>query len=104
MKNVIKFQRKTSFKFAAPRAKEAPEGVVLLSGLVLTVWLPMILWCSALNEILPLPLIAVTELIGGVVGLARYTNPPLDQPHCVPFTHASGVPTDRTHPKLPKAA
>ncbi len=104
MKNVLKFRRKTSFKFAAPRAKEAPEGVVLLSGLVLTVWLPTILWCSALNEIVPLTLIAVAELIGGMAGLGLYTNPPLDPPRCVPFTNASGVPTDRTHPKLPKAA
>jgi hypothetical protein len=104
MKNILKFQRKTSFKFAAPRANEAPEGVVLLSGLVLTVWLPTILWCSVLNELLPLTLIAVTELIGGIVGLALYTNPPLEPPRCVPLRIAPVVPTDRTPLKLPKAA
>lgn len=101
---VLKFRRKTSFKFADPRANEAPEGVGLLSGLALTVWLPTILWCSALNETLPLTLIAVTELIGGIVGLGLYTNPPLDPQPCVPLTNAVDEPTDRTHPKLPKAA
>lgn len=102
MNNVLRFPNKTPFKFSTPRASKVPEGVVLLTGLALTAWLPTILWCSALQENTPLYLIAATELVSVFIGLVLHQSPPRRPPACVPISKAP--PTGQRYPKLPKAA
>jgi hypothetical protein len=104
MNNIRPLRRQTPFNFPAPRAEQWPEGIALLTGLALTAWLPTILWCAALNHNLPLDIIAVTQVIGGIVGLGLYVHPPANPPRCVPKSIVSQVPNDRDYPKLPKAA
>jgi presenilin-like A22 family membrane protease len=104
MKNVLAFPPQTPFEFAAPRAEEVPEGAVVLTGLALTAWLPTIMWCSALNQTLPLDLIALSELLGGMIGLALYHSPPSSLPPCVPMSSTPDVPKDRGYTRLRKAA
>ena len=76
----------------------------MLAGLALTAWMPTILWCITLNHNLPLDIVAVTELFGGVIGLSLHQYPPAGPPRCVPEKVISQAPHDRDYPKLPKAA
>jgi hypothetical protein len=62
------------------------------------------LWCSALNQILPLDLIALSELLGGMIGVVLYKNPPANPPPCVPMNKVPDAPTDRGVTTVPKAA
>ena len=103
MSNVLQFPREPNFEFSGPQDDNVPEGSVIFAGLALTTWLPTIIWCSALNNNLPLDLVTSAELVGGIIGLLLYKYPP-SVAHCVPAIQAPDVPTDQDYPQMPMAA
>src|ERR1041385_1885791 len=99
--SVASIESSKSFKFHGPRAgTQPPERPVddqpkpnLLTladyfyiplGILVTAWLPTGLWCAELQNPLPAFLVAITELIGSIIGIVTYRNGPPTPPPAVP--------------------
>jgi hypothetical protein len=92
------------FKFCGPRTREASEGIKLLAGVVLTWWLPSLLYCSVTGQTFPFYLIAGTQAFGVLLGVWMYARPSKSMPSCVPIISIPNVPSGPYIRAMDKAA
>ena len=84
------------FKDYDPRAQEkVPEGVKFLAGAALNLWVPTLMYCYVISQILPFYFMVFIEALGVLLGVLMYQKSADEvAPSCVPVNHVTGVLSD----------
>jgi hypothetical protein len=85
MKKIESIDSRMPFKFCRLRAQErVPEGLKFLTGAVLTLWVPTLIFCWVTGQAMPFYLMVCTEVLGVSIGILMYKKRPDTFPSCVP--------------------
>lgn len=90
---VVSIDSKMPFKFNRPRARNrVPEGLTFPAGVVMTFWVPTLMYCLVTGQVLPLYSMVFTQMLGAALGVFMYKKQSNDYLSCVPVNHLPNVP------------
>lgn len=89
---IVSIRSRMLFGEFYPRAEKAvPEGVKFVASAALVYCGPVLLFCQAVGQFLPLYVIICNGILGALLGVSMFKRPPADLVSCVSATHTPSV-------------
>jgi hypothetical protein len=96
---VVSIRSRMLFNPRDPRPQvRVPDGMELMIGVATTHWIPTLLVCFSIRDVLPFFLMLGCEVLGALWGLLIYRLMPDRIPSCVPVSRISKIPERPTRP------
>jgi hypothetical protein len=90
---VVSIDSKMPFKFNGPRTyNRVSEGLTFLAGVVMTFWVPTLMYCLVIGQLLPLYSMVFTQTVGAAFGVFMHKKQFNGYLSCVPVNHLPDVP------------
>lgn len=102
---VVSIDSRMPFKFCGPRDYErVPEGLKFFCGAALTLWAPLLIYCSLTGQFPLLCLMICNQSLGVMLGVLMHNEESGSHLSCIPLDRDTEVLSHEPHGETKKAA